>query len=182
MLRGENVVRSILLSPKSSRGLFDYGGKRIQNTAAPLLALVDNASSSLRSFSPQHCPTSMTLLFGRSSTKQAPSKPTALSRTLLTSRALNGPDCCRRTGETHQINTYETTPLLQFHARTSHSLGPGASAHRAKLPGMDLRKGWRQLCLLSQAVRGPFYFRRHSAPEQAYSSPECLRPRARSRS
>ena len=30
-----------------------------------------------------------------------------------------------------------------------YGLGPGASALKAKLPSIELRKGWRHLCLLS---------------------------------
>ena len=51
----------------------------------------------------------------------------------------------------NQNYTYCTRPhpYCNFQTRISYGLGPGACAHKAKLPGPEIRKGWRQLCLLS---------------------------------
>jgi len=38
-------------------------------------------------------------------------------------------------------------PYCNFQTRISYDLGPGACAHKAKLPGPEILKGWRQLCM-----------------------------------
>ena len=68
------------------------------------------------------------------------------------------------------MGRYGLLPRVNNFRKLTYTLGPEASAHKeAKLPSMELRKWWRQLCLLSQSVRAPSYVGRHSAPEQACS-------------
>ena len=55
--------------------------------------------------------------------------------------------CFRESGVTVVKSTpTRPHPYGNFHTRTSYGLGPGACALKAKLPGTELRKGWRQLC------------------------------------